>query len=155
MHHNKVTNSLLNTNDWGGIEFWQNGPAYIYDNISGNPGGYWHWSDVAAGKSVTDRAYGSARFGFAYYLDGGFKSYVFNNVAWGQTSDLTSPLCATTAFHEVIGFMNAFFNNTAYRFGAPFRRQASFGGQSAYLGNLVMETSDAVFRHVDISRPET
>ena len=99
------------------------------------------------------RAYGSARFGFAYYLDGGFKSYVFNNVAWGQTSDLTSPLCAATAFHEVIGFMNAFFNNTAYRFGAPFRRQASMGGQSAYLGNLVMETSDAVFRHVDVISP--
>jgi len=154
IHHNKVTNSLLNTNDWGGIEFWQHGPAYIYDNISGNPGGYRHWSDVAGGKTAEKRDHATARFGFAYYLDGGFKSYVFNDVAWGKSSDLTSPLCATGAFHEVVGFMNAIFNNTAYRFGAPFRRQASFGGHSAYLGNLVMDSSEVVFRHADITAPE-
>ena len=154
MHHNKVTNFLLNSNDWGGIEFWQNGPAYIYDNISGNPGGYWHANDVGGGKTAKERTHASARFGFAYYLDGGIKTYVFNNVAWGKTSDLTSPLCATTAFHEVIGFMNAFFNNTAYRFAAPFRRQASFGGHSAYLGNLMMDSSEVIFRHADITAPE-
>ena len=32
--------TLLNTDDFGGIETWQGGPAYVYDNISGNPGGY-------------------------------------------------------------------------------------------------------------------
>jgi hypothetical protein len=154
IHHNKVTNSLLNTNDWGGIEFWQSGPAYVYDNISGNPGGYRHWSDVEGGKTVQGRNHATARFGFAYYLDGGFKTYVFNNVAWGKSSDLASPLCATGAFHEVVGFMNAIFNNTACRFGAPFRRQASFGGHSAYLGNLVMDSSEVVFRHADITAPE-
>ena len=95
-----------------------------------------------------------ARFGFAYYLDGGFKAYVFNNVAWGKTSDLTSPLCATSAFHELIGFMNALFNNTAYRFAAPFRRQASLGGHSAFLGNLRMDSSELIFRHADITAPE-
>lgn len=154
IHHNKVTNSMLNTNDWGGIEFWQNGPAYIYNNISGNPGGYWHWSYLTRGQRQGQRAHHIARFGFAYYLDGGFKSYVFNNVAWGLTSDLTSPLCATSAFHEVIGYLNAIFNNTAYRFAATFRRQASFGGQSAYLGNLIMDSSEVVFRHADITAPE-
>jgi hypothetical protein len=154
MHHNKATDYLLNTNDWGGIEFWQNGPAYIYDNISGNPGGYWHWSHLTRGDRAEERSHGTARFGFAYYLDGGFKCYLFNNVAWGKTSDLTSPLCATTAFHEVIGFMNAVFNNTVCQFAAPFRRQAPLGGRGWYLGNLVMDSSEVVFRHADITAPE-
>ncbi len=154
IHHNKVTHSMLNTNDWGGIEFWQNGPAYIYDNISGDPGGYRYWSDVGAGRTAEERSHVTSRFGFAYYLDGAFKSYVFNNVAWGRTSDLTSPLCATGAFHEVVGFMNAIFNNTAYRFAAPFRRQSSLGGHSAYLGNLLMDSSEVIFRHADITAPE-
>jgi hypothetical protein len=154
MHHNKVTDSLLNTNDWGGIEFWQGGPAYIYDNISGNPGGYWHWSHLMRGKTAEERNHVTARFGFAYYLDGGFKCYVFNNVAWGKSSDLTSPLCATAAFHEVIGFLNSFVNNTAYRFAAPFRRQVPEGGRGYYLGNLVMDASEVFFRHADIEGPE-
>ena len=153
MHHNKVTNSLLNTNDWGGIEFWQNGPAYIYGNISGAPGGYRHWNHVQAGPDAEKRTHVSARFGFAYYLDGGFKSYVFNNVAWGQSSDLASPLCATSAFHEVVGYMNAIFNNTAFRFAAPFRRQSSLGGHGAYLGNLVMDASEVIFPPRPISPP--
>ena len=38
------------------------------------PGGCWNW---AANKP------GNARLGFAYYLDGGFKNYHFNNIAWG------------------------------------------------------------------------
>ena len=154
MHHNKVTDSLLNTNDWGGIEFWQGGPAYIYSNVSGNPGGYWHWSHLLRGKTAEERNHGTARFGFAYYLDGGFKCYVFNNIAWGKTSDLTSPLCATTAFHEVIGFLNSIFNNTAYRFAAPFRRQVPEGGRGYYLGNLLMDVSEVYFRHADVDRPE-
>lgn len=154
MHHNKVTDSLLNTNDWGGIEFWQGGPAYIYSNVSGNPGGYWHWSHVMRGKTAQERNHATARFGFAYYLDGGFKCYVFNNIAWGRTSDLTSPLCPSAAFHEVIGFLNSIFNNTAYRFAAPFRRQVPEGGRGYYLGNLLMDASEMYFRHADIDRPE-
>jgi len=90
MHHNKVTDPLLNTNDWGGIESWQGGPAYIYDNVSGNPGGYWHWKHTFAGTDPEERTHTSARFGFAYYLDGAFKQYVFNNIAWGKNNDLAS-----------------------------------------------------------------
>ena len=33
VHHNKVTNPLLNTNDWGGIETWQGGTFYVYNNV--------------------------------------------------------------------------------------------------------------------------
>ena len=46
IHHNKVVDSLLNNDDFGGIETWQGGPAYVYDNISGNPGGYRNWDHV-------------------------------------------------------------------------------------------------------------
>ena len=46
VHHNKVVDSLLNVDDFGGIETWQGGPAYVYDNISGNPGGYRNWDHV-------------------------------------------------------------------------------------------------------------
>ena len=32
IHHNKVWESMLNCNDYGGIETWQGGPAYVFDN---------------------------------------------------------------------------------------------------------------------------
>jgi hypothetical protein len=149
IHHNQVTDPLLNTNDWGGVEFWQGGPAYIYSNISGNPGGYWHWSHVMRGASPDQRELGTARFAFAYYLDGAFKCYVFNNVAWGKSNDLTSPLCNASAFQEVIGFFNRFFNNTAYNMAAGSRRQGPQAGRNHYLGNLWLSISDIYFRHSD------
>ena len=40
IHHNKVSDCLLHTNDYGGIEIWQGGPCFVYNNISINPGGY-------------------------------------------------------------------------------------------------------------------
>ncbi|HNY29114.1 MAG TPA: right-handed parallel beta-helix repeat-containing protein, partial [Candidatus Sumerlaeota bacterium] len=76
IHHNKVVDSLLAANDWGGIETWQAGPVYTYNNVSGNPVGPFH------GKT----------FGFAYYLDGAFKNYLFNNIAWGRINDPTEQL---------------------------------------------------------------
>ncbi len=154
IHHNKVTDPLLNTNDWGGVEFWQGGPAYIYNNVSGNPGGYWHWKHVFGGSDPEKRDHATARFGHAYYLDGGFKAYVFNNIAWGKSNDLTSPLCNACALQEVIGFLNSAFNNTFYKFGAGGRRHSPEAGRNCYLGNLWMDISDICFRHADIDRPE-
>ncbi|MFO7958688.1 MAG: LamG domain-containing protein [Candidatus Brocadiia bacterium] len=151
IHHNKVTDPLLNTNDWGGIESWQGGPTYIYDNISGNPGGYWHWSHVLRGDTAEERSHGTARFGFAYYLDGAFKQYVFNNIAWGKSHDLTSPLCNTCGLQEIIGFMNAAFNNSFYNFGCGSRRQAPQHGRCLYLGNIWSQMGEFYFRH---ARPE-
>ncbi len=43
IHHNKVWESMLNCNDYGGIETWQGGPFYVFDNISYNALGYRHW----------------------------------------------------------------------------------------------------------------
>lgn len=147
IHHNKVTDPLLATNDWGGIEFWQHGPCYLYNNISGNPGGFWHWKHAHSKLEGAARNHATARFGFAYYLDGAFKTHVFNNVAWGKSNDINSALCNTSAFQEIIGFQNAIFNNTAYKFAAGSRRQAAHAGRNHYLGNLFLDLSRYGFRH--------
>lgn len=133
IHHNKVVDSLLAANDWGGIETWQAGPVYTYNNVSGNPVGPFH------GKT----------FGFAYYLDGAFKNYLFNNIAWGRINDPTGQLPNFSAFQEIHSYQNTFFNNTAYRFMHGSRRQAGQAGRNKYLGNVFQDISVEVFRHTD------
>ncbi len=146
IHHNKVKNPLLNTNDWGGIETWQGGPVYTYNNVSVNPGGYWHWKHLQQ-EDPLKRTHNSARFGFAYYLDGAFKNYLFNNIAIGHSNDLVSRTCNSCGLQEIIGFQNAFFNNTFYRFGAGSRRQAAMAGRNYYLGNIWQDMGEFYFRH--------
>lgn len=153
IHHNKVVDPLLLSNDWGGIETWQGGPTYVFNNISGNPGGYWHWRHLQTLDSGR-RSEASARFGFAYYLDGSFKNYVFNNVAWGKSSEIDSPLLNTSAFQEIHGFQNAWFHNTVFRFAAGSRRQAPVAGRNLYLGNLWMDISIYYFRHDRVRQSE-
>jgi len=142
IHHNQVTNSMLNTNDWGGIETWQGGPAYVFNNVSGNPGGYKMW-----GHRNQPDVPGSARFGHAFYMDGGFKQYYFNNIAWGKSSDPFSPLGNTAAFQEIHGYLCNIFNNTAYNFVVGSRRQAPQAGKNKYLGNIWHSMGHMVFRH--------
>ena len=149
IHHNKVTDSLLNLNDYGGIETWQGGPAYVYDNISGNPGGYWNYSfKLNPGKP------GAARFGHAYYLDGAFKNYHFNNIAWGKSSDPLSRLGNTSAFQEIHSYQNTFFNNTIYNFQIGSRRQAPVAGRNKMLGNLWQDIGMMVFRDADPAKQQ-
>lgn len=133
VHHNKVVDALLNTNDWGEIETWQGGPFYVYNNLAGNPVGYWHWA--------------RRRFAFAYYLDGSFKNYLFNNIAWGNSSDPDDPHGNTSGMQEIIGFQNAWFNNTVFRFVTASRRQAPMAGRNYYLGNLFQNIGSAYFYH--------
>jgi hypothetical protein len=138
IHHNKAEQTLLATNDWGGIETWQGGPFYVYNNISANPNGYWNW---AANKPF------NARLGFAYYLDGGFKNYLFNNIAWGLNNDPDSKLCNASAFYEAVPTIhNSYINNTVYRFAMGSNWSPS-GGHHRYLGNVWSDISQIVFRH--------
>jgi len=140
IHHNKVTEALLAANDWGGIETWQGGPTYVFNNISGNPNGYWNWA-YRPNKPA------SARLGFAYYLDGAFKNYHFNNIAWGVSNDLSSKRCNNTAFyHATPTILNTFFNNTAYNF-AHGSCWSPVGGRQFFLGNLWLNISKHVFNH--------
>ena len=140
VYGNRVTNSLLAANDWGGIETWQGGPFYVYNNVSGNANGYWNWAYNASKPA-------SGRLGFAYYLDGAFKNYHFNNVAWGISNDPKSPLCSNCAFYEACPTIhNAFFNNTAYLF-AMGSSWSPGGGRQLFLGNLWLDISTWVFMH--------
>ena len=144
IHHNKVTDSMLNNNDWGGIETWQGGPAYVFNNISGNPGGFKLW-----GHKLHATRPANSRFGHAFYMDGGYKQYYFNNIAWGKSSDPLSPLGNTAAFQEIHGYFAHVFNNTAYRFVNGSRRQAPQAGRNKYLGNVWQDIGHMVFRHAD------
>lgn len=145
IHHNKAVDTLLNVDDFGGIETWQGGPAYVYDNISGNPGGYRSWDHELNPKAEN-------RFGHAYYLDGAFKNYHFNNIAWGKSKGPTGKLANTSAFQEIISYQNAFFNNTIYNFVTGSRRQAPQAGQVKFLGNIWQSMGYRVFRDADPAR---
>lgn len=143
-HHNKVVDPLLNNNDFGGIETWQGGPFYVYNNIVRNPGGYRHCNFMLGPDKP-----GSARFGHAYYLDGAFKNYHFNNIAWGKSSDPFSRLGNTAAFQEIHSYQNTFFNNTIYNFVKGTRRQAPQAGRDKFLGNVWQSVGDWVFWHTN------
>lgn len=140
IHHNKVWESMLNCNDYGGIETWQGGPFYVFDNLSYNALGYRNWERY----SGTD-----AGFGHAYYLDGAFKNYHFNNIAWGKSKDLASPVVNCAAFQEIISYQNTFFHNTIYNYYEASRRQAPEAGRNKYLGNIWDSIGKRVFRHSD------
>ena len=140
IHHNKVWESMLNCNDYGGIETWQGGPAYVFDNISYDALGYRNWERY----SGTD-----AGFGHAYYLDGAFKNYHFNNIAWGKSKNIADPTVNCAAFQEIISYQNTFFNNTIYNFYTGSRRQEPSAGRDKFLGNIWEGIGKHVFRHSD------
>jgi len=145
LHHNKAVDTLLNNDDFGGIETWQGGPAYVYDNISGNPGGYRNWDHVLSPDTED-------RFGHAYYLDGAFKNYHFNNIAWGKSKGPAGKLANTSAFQEIISYQNTFFNNTIYNFVRGSRRQEPQAGRVKFLGNIFQSMGLSVFRDADPAR---
>ncbi len=149
IYRNKVTDSIRTGDDCGNIETWQGGSAYVFNNVSGNPGGfrYDHWMSDKRSKTP-----GGARFGMAYYLDGAFKNYYFNNIGWGLSDAISSPHGATTMFQEIISYQNMFFNNTAYNFVKGTRRQAPQAGRNKYLGNIWDSIGDWVFWHTKPAR---
>ena len=147
IHHNKVVNALHYIQDYGAIASWNLGPVYIYDNISENPLGH-----HARNPAGVINPYMWRQDGFAYYLDGGFKNYMFNNIAWGKSNNLKGPLCNTGGLFDLLGQNNVFFNNTFYRFGAAITRPAPMyrslmqgdiiDQQCVYAGNLCVDMSD-------------
>ncbi len=145
IHHNKAVDTLLNVDDFGGIETWQGGPFYVYDNISGNPGGYRNWDHALTPKDED-------RFGHAYYLDGAFKNYYFNNIAWGKSKGPGGKLANTSAFQQIISYQNDFFNNTIYNFVRGSRRQAPQAGRDKFLANIWQSMGLRVFRDADPAR---
>ncbi|MCU0871857.1 MAG: LamG domain-containing protein [Pirellulaceae bacterium] len=146
IQQNKAWKTMQNGNDFGGIESWQHGPVYIFNNLSFDARGQ------REGERIHNR--GNPGFGHAYYLDGGFKHYVFNNLAWGLANDPTSPLVNCSAFQEIYSHQNLFVNNTAYNFTVGSRRQAPHAGRNKYVGNVWQGLSERVFRHADPAKTQ-
>jgi hypothetical protein len=139
VHHNKVIDSLLGANDWGGIETWWGGPFYVYDNISARPNGTWWGHD---GKTP-----GRGSDGFAFYHDHGHKNYDFNDIAWGASDDWASIFGGSAGFTEASPTIdNAMFNCTVYRFWHGSNWSPA-GGRHLFLGNVFDDIGMLVFRH--------
>jgi len=154
IHHNKVTNSLLSRQDYGGIASWQIGPSYVYNNISGNPVGYKHvhWRRFQTGEwelGPTRRENWHRRscYGIGIYLDGQYKGYVFNNIVWGNNNNVNDPIYNACAFNEAQGFMNTVFNNTFHRFGVGLHKGMLQHNRCFYLGNLMLDIGNYFIRH--------
>lgn len=141
IHHNKVTAALLLASDWGEIESGMGGPVYIYDNVTGNPGGMRLWGTQ------------DQRWGPAYYIDGAYKHYLFNNIAWGTANDPKNMFTASAAgFAEIIGYQCSWFNNTVYKFLRGSVRTAPEAGRNKYMGNIFQDISSFIFSHSDAKR---
>ncbi len=140
IHHNKVTHSLLGTNDWGGIETWGSGPVFTYNNISGDPRGY-----AGTGGSGT-----YAPWGHAFYMDHAYGHKAFNNIAFGVNNDPLLPYERSGS-----GLMNAastnnfWANNTVYKLfrGIGFSQRAC-----SYVGNLFDDITNTYLISVESSQ---
>jgi hypothetical protein len=140
-----VQDVLLKSNDWGGIETWQGGPFYIFNNIVINPVAFKNWTF----NPNDPNSIGS--FGHAYYLDGSFKNYLFNNIAQGRNNTLGTKGVTTTALQNVHSFENSFFHNTFFRFAETTRQQDPGAARTRYLSNIIEDSSRLVLRHADPS----
>jgi hypothetical protein len=130
IHHNKASNTLIGNNDYGGIESWQGGPAYCYNNFSHNASGYKH--------------YNNSSIGYAFYFDGAFKHIVFNNIASGVSHNRNS-----AGIMQVLGFYNMYVHNTGYNmktFLNAWKGALGLSGYNTYLSNL-SEDIETFFRH--------
>ncbi len=134
IHHNRVKDCLLKSCDWGAFYITNHGgAAYLYSNIAINP--------------VGNRRGEDGRLGMAYYLDGGYKCYLFNNIAVGHEHNGKEQLMNKNAFKSMVSFQNTFFNNTVYRWANASDRQSPQGNREKYIGNIFADINDWVFYH--------
>jgi hypothetical protein len=126
VHHNQVDNTMLGCNDYGGLEHFQGGPTYIYNNITRN--------------CVGNRTLGR-ELGYSLYLDGGFKCYSFNNIIAGNVKADQPDYYNNCGYFMVFGFMDQLFNNTIYHFNKAL--DGSSGNRSNILGNLMLDCKES------------
>ena len=127
VRQNKVKDALFYKSDFGNIEFWANGPAYIYNNLSINPLGW-----VAHRNTYQKNE--------AFYFDHGIKGYLFNNIGWSERrADAYKGIVASTFFNEIRTRSNAAFHNTSADFRVHYTNIGAHGEQNVYLGNLMMD----------------
>jgi len=122
VHDNQIDNTMLGCNDYGGLEHFQGGPIYIYNNITRN--------------CVGNRALGG-ELGYSLYLDGAFKVYTFNNIIAGKIKPQDPGYYNNCGYFMVFGFMDQLFNNTIYHFDRAL--DGSSGNRSNILGNVMVD----------------
>ncbi len=127
VHHNQADNTMLGCNDYGGIELFQGGPVYIYNNVSRN--------------CVGTKTFTGTALGYNLYLDGAFKTYCFNNILAGQFKPGEPDDYSHCGYFMVFGFLNQFFNNTLWRF--EYAVNGSSGNRSCILGNVFADASES------------
>lgn len=124
IRHNKVVDTLMQRQDFGGIEFWGTGPCYLYGNISINPVGF------VAHRNIYHK-------NEAYYVDHGLKAYLFSNLGWSERrADAYKGVMGSHFIHEIRNRWNQAFHNTGCDFRAMQSHSMQHGDQQHYLGNL-------------------
>ncbi|RMD76414.1 MAG: hypothetical protein D6820_12735, partial [Lentisphaerae bacterium] len=127
IYANKVVDSLMQKQDFGGIEFWGVGPVYVYNNISANPVG------LVAHRGVYHKNH-------AFYFDHGAKGYLFNNIGWSdRRKDAYKGILGSHFFHEIRNQWNEAFHNTAYCFLKGQAHTSRHGDQQHYLANVFVD----------------
>lgn len=133
VRHNQVKDTLLHKTDFGGIEFWAQGPAYVYNNISINPVGFVAHRDVYHKNA-------------AFYFDHGIKAYLFNNIGWSEPNEHAHlGVIGGDFFKEVRNRWNMAFHNTATDMRVFQSHEGAHGDQQYYLGNLAIDIRSHVF----------
>jgi len=130
VHHNRIEKTLLACSDYGGLEHFQGGPTYLYNNVSHN--------------TVGGTSFWNMNLGYNLYLDGSFKAYSFNNILTGEERPDDSEYYSHCGYFMVFGFMNQFFNNTISRFQNGF--DGSSGNRSNVLGNIIVDCKENFIR---------
>ncbi|MFP4353187.1 MAG: right-handed parallel beta-helix repeat-containing protein, partial [Puniceicoccaceae bacterium] len=143
IHHNRVEDVILASNDWGGIETWQGGSHYTFNNVVINARAFKNWTF----KPGDPENIGG--FGHAYYMDGSFKNYLFNNIGLGVNNELGTKGVNATAIQNIISFENWYFNNSFHKFAETTRQQQPNAGRRYFLGNVFSDTSKMLFRHAN------
>jgi hypothetical protein len=126
VHHNKASETLLQIQDFGGIEGWGSGPAYFFCNISTNPVGWIRHNDWYHKNE-------------AFYFDHQWKGYFFNNIGWTDPRpDAWENTLSSSFFNQANGNRNTIFQNTGYRFRTMFYKMADsrINNRELFLGNL-------------------
>ncbi len=126
VNRNKVQDTLLQKQDFGGIEFWATGPVYIYNNLSIDPIGY------VAHRNQYHKNH-------AFYVDHGYKATLFNNIGWSSSrQDAWLGIIGDKFLQEIRNRYNQAFNNTGYNFRGAFSHESTYGDQQQYLANLMI-----------------
>ena len=138
--NNIVTNSMLASEDYGGIASWLGGPVYVYNNISGNAIGM-KYADKKQFANKKDW-YRTGCWDLQCILIMDLKQYVFNNILWGNNNNENDFVYNAAAFNEAEGFMNIIFNNTMYNCAVGIHKGMQMHNRCYYLNNLFIDIGE-------------